>query len=218
MPLPMTPANAWSTAAKILSAPRFWIQNSDSHPRRPELPRSRSRRVLRKNLARRSRGAERKSPVNASTQGPPPIWVHPRPFAVPPPQPQRGCAIKPGVVRIAALPRVQATSHPQPRKRVVPLCPPGGCRGTRAKTVQATPGDELTPHNGYQCNRFDGARRRRDTERNFFSASPYLCGRTFFSQVLQARCGCMPGTTLGTTPFGVVAHPPLIPGVTPRTA
>ena len=112
----------------------------------------------------------------------------------------RGCADR----RTTPGPGHIASPTPQAGCAVVPA---GGCRGTRAKTVQATPGDELTPHNGYRCNRFNGARRRRDTERNFFSASPYLCGRTFFNQVLQAPCDRKPGTTPVGIPGPEMGHP-----------
>ena len=44
-----------------------------------------------------------------------------------PPQRQRRCARQPGVVRVAALPRVQATSGSLPRKGLCRSCPSGGC-------------------------------------------------------------------------------------------
>ena len=44
-----------------------------------------------------------------------------------PPQRQRRCAIEPGVVRVAALPRVQAAARSLPRKGLCRSCPSGGC-------------------------------------------------------------------------------------------
>ena len=44
-----------------------------------------------------------------------------------PPQRQRRCAIEPGVVRVAALPRVLTTSGSLPHKGLCRSCPSGGC-------------------------------------------------------------------------------------------
>ena len=43
-----------------------------------------------------------------------------------PPQRQRRCAIQAGVVRVAALPRVQVAARSLPRKGLCRSCPPGG--------------------------------------------------------------------------------------------
>ena len=64
------------------------------------------------------------------------------PASFPRPQRQRRCAIEPGVVRVAALPRVQAAARSLPRKRVVPFVPVGRCDIKGRNGIGFAGGDE----------------------------------------------------------------------------
>ena len=96
------------------------------------------------------------------------------PASFPRPQRQRRCAIQPGVVRVAALPRVLATSGSLPRKGLCRSCPPGGAgnkggkkSGSRVRK-RSPPGKNVQyPRNTHTSHATHSNQRR----------NPGLCGR-----------------------------------------